>query len=234
MLCLCGVGKLIIVWVLCHYNLYELFQFCTLFFLCCFWETKAFLERHTLCPYIQENAEKLWQIADKGKLWRGRSLSKWYISTYVTSWLSFLIAGCSAEKFNPPESGMESLRPSLQFLFFLAALSYVQWPCLFTPLFFWWKAFFLDDSTSRKAMQRSKFIVTWHIKIERSKTGEFFDKPVSPSLVGSVVAQCSLWCTNKEMSFLSAKCFHLACCPKNPFQKWLIWNSALYFLRMLS
>lgn len=76
MLCLCGGGKLIIVWVLCPYNLYELFQVCTLFFLCWFWETKVFLERHTLCPCIQENAQKLGQIADEDKLWRGRSLSK--------------------------------------------------------------------------------------------------------------------------------------------------------------
>lgn len=89
MLCLCGGGKLIIVWVLCPYNLYELFQVCTLFFLCCLWETKVFLERHTLCPCIQENAQKLGQIADEDKLWRGRSLSKWYISTYFTSWLSY-------------------------------------------------------------------------------------------------------------------------------------------------
>lgn len=89
---------------------------------------------------------------------------------------------------------------------------------LFVPLFFWWRAFFLDDSTSRKI---EKFF-------------EFFDKHVCPSLVGSVAAQCSLWYTNSEMSFLSAKCFHLACCPKNPFQKLLVWNSALYFLRMPS
>lgn len=30
MLCICGVGKIIIVWVLCHCSLYNLFQFCTL------------------------------------------------------------------------------------------------------------------------------------------------------------------------------------------------------------
>jgi len=76
MLCLCGVGKLIIVWVLCHCNLYELFQLHTLFFLCCFGETKAFLERHSLCPCVQENAQELGEIADKDKLWRGRSLPK--------------------------------------------------------------------------------------------------------------------------------------------------------------
>lgn len=120
MLCLFGYGKLIIVWVLCHYSLYELFQFGILLFFCCFGDTKEFLERYTLCPCIQENAEKLRQIADKS--YGEEQGCPCETSLLISQVGSFLLAGCSAEKRGPPEGGMESLWPS-RWLLSLAALS---------------------------------------------------------------------------------------------------------------
>lgn len=149
MLCLCGVGKLIIVWVLCRINLYELFQFCTLFFLCCFWETKAFLERHTLCPRIQENAQNLGQIADEDRLRRGRSLSR-VIHLYLFHELALLLLAAQLKSsahrrvVRSPSGHLSNCCSSWQPCLRSSGLG------LFVPLFFWWKAFFLDDSTSRK------------------------------------------------------------------------------------
>lgn len=149
-LCLFGVGKLFVVWVLCHCSLYELFEFGILLFLCCFWETKAFLERYTLSPCIQENAEKLRQIADKSYGEEQACPCERSLLISQVGSLFFLLAAQLKSLAHwkvvwSPSGHLSSCYP---------------WqPCLRSSglgffvsffFFFWWKAFFLGDLTSTK------------------------------------------------------------------------------------